>query len=72
MTKRSRFRRKPEEVEVEEAGKSYKGTYRVDSGIVTVSSACGTKSTQVGSSDSGRLAKALLLELVVAGRAARD
>jgi len=72
MTKRSRFGRKPDEVEVREAGKIYKGTYRVASGIVTVSSAYGTKSTQVGSSDSGRLAEALLLELVVAGRAARD
>ncbi len=60
------FGPKPDEVEVEKAGKIHKGTYRVESGIVTVNSAYGTKSTQVGSSDADWLAKALLLELVVA------
>ena len=66
MMKPRSFGPKPDEVEVEKAGKIHKGTYRVESGIVTVSSAYGTKSTQVRSSVADKLAKDLLLELVVA------
>jgi len=48
---------------IEWGGRSYSGRYSVESGVVTVSSVDGTKSTQVGSSGAERIARMLLAEL---------
>ena len=46
-------------------GKQYTGAYTIQSGVVTVTSMYGSKSTQLGSSPSERVAGWLLGELVV-------
>jgi hypothetical protein len=51
-------------VEVQIDGKTYSGTYEVVSGVVTVSTPYGRKSTQVGSSPPRVVARSLLRDLV--------
>ena len=60
-------------VEVQIDGKTYSGTYEVVSGgVVTVSTQYGRKSTQVGSSPPGVVARNLLRELVREEKARPD
>ena len=49
-------------IEIEHAGKFYRGTYRVEKGIVSVESIYGNKSTQAGSLPSA-IARLLLGEI---------
>jgi hypothetical protein len=53
----------------EHAGKTHKGTYWVAGKILTVATGRGGKSKQVGTMVPEELAKQLLLELVLAGKA---
>ena len=53
------------EITIEHNGKPYTGSYTVQSGIVTVDSMYGRKSTQVGGSDAERIARLMLGELVI-------
>lgn len=53
----------------EHAGKTHKGTYWVAGKILTVATGGGGKSKQVGTMVPEELAKQLLLELVLAGKA---
>ena len=56
-------------IAIEKDGKTYRGSYRVSRGILTVTSLYGEKSTQVGGLAPEVLARILLLELVDAGAA---
>ncbi len=59
----------PQPVSIEVNGKVYTGTYTVDAGMISVSSAMGIKKTQVGGSSPGNLAQLMLGELVREGKA---
>jgi len=54
----------PKEFRIEHAGKTHTGTFTVSSGLITVISAYGTKTTQVGSTPPETLAGMLLRELI--------
>lgn len=56
-------------VEIEVAGKMYRGFYRVEDGVITVSTTLGRKSTQLGRLQEHLLAQMLLRELVDEGKA---
>ena len=58
---------KPSVIEIERGGKTYRGSYRVRRGILTVTTLYGEKSTQVGGLAPEALARIPLLELVDAG-----
>jgi hypothetical protein len=57
------------EITVTRDGKTYRGVYRVERGIVTVTTLNGRKSTQVGGSTAKSIARILLGELVSDGNA---
>ena len=57
------------EIEVEFEGKLYEADYEVFRGILTVSTANGSKSAQIGSSPPEALAQLLLRELIQDGKA---
>lgn len=48
---------------VEVDGRTVRGSYRVERGIITVSSSAGSRSTEIGGSTAEQLARLLLLEL---------
>jgi hypothetical protein len=56
------------DVATEIDGKRHTGSYVVDSGVITVSNADGSRATQLGRSDAHHLAKRLLGELVTQKR----
>jgi hypothetical protein len=56
------------DVTVEHNGKQHTGSYTVQSGVVSVSSFYGSKATQLGGSDASRIARRLLIELVIANQ----
>ncbi|MCY1369854.1 hypothetical protein D9M68_977530 [compost metagenome] len=51
-------------VSIELNGRTYSGRYRVEKGIITVSTMSGSKSTQLGRLPEEALARMLLRELV--------
>jgi hypothetical protein len=51
-------------VTVERAGRTYSGTWRVERGLITVTTAHGQKTTQLGDSPAEVLARIMLGELV--------
>jgi len=53
-----------EEVEIEFEGKNYKGSYTIKSKMVHVTSAHGSKSTQVGASPPDLIARMLLRNIL--------
>lgn len=57
------------EVEIDVEGKKYRGYYRVEDGVLTVSTVAGRKSTQLGRLPEQLLAELLLRELVDEGKA---
>lgn len=66
MSKRPKQDPVEQEIETEVNGQTFRGWYFVRSGVVTVSHPIyGRKSTQVGGSTPGRIARILLGELVV-------
>lgn len=52
------------EVTIDRDGSTYRGSYTVQGRVVSVSSAYGSKSTQVGGLDGATVARLLLAELV--------
>ena len=46
-------------------GKTYTGSYTVESGVVTVTSSYGSKATQLGRTQAEQLARLMLRELVI-------
>ena len=54
----------PRDVALERDGQTYRGSYVVTRGVVTVSSLYGSKATQVGNLDAAQVARLLLSELV--------
>ncbi|HWI05560.1 MAG TPA: hypothetical protein VNT52_17270 [Acidimicrobiales bacterium] len=60
------------EITVEIDGQTFSGSYEVARGIITVSTAYGRKSTQVGSTPPDTLARILLRELVQAEKGRKD
>lgn len=56
-------------VTLERNGKTYTATYRVEKRMITVSTAFGRKSTQLGSSPPEILARITLGEMIDAGEA---
>jgi hypothetical protein len=57
------------EVSIEREGKTYRATYTVEKRMVRVSTAHGSKVTQLGNSAPESLALVLLLELIREGQA---
>lgn len=60
---------RPFPISVEVGGKTYHGSYTVEQGMITVHSAGGMKTTQVGSMPVDVLARMLLHELIGQGKA---
>ena len=58
---------KPEELTVEVNGKTYNGHYRVEKGVITVSTLYSSKSTQLGNSPAELIARILLREMAETG-----
>jgi len=52
------------DVEIEYAGNTYRGTYHIESGVITVTSGVASRSAHIGSFQSRELATLLLGELV--------
>ncbi len=55
-------------VTVAHEGKSYTASWHVEKGVITVSTASGRKSTQLGDSPPESLARMMLREAINAGR----
>lgn len=51
-------------ITVEENGVTYTGHYRVEGGVVTVTTSLGSKSTQIGGSSAEAVAYVLLYDLI--------
>lgn len=56
-------------VTVERNGKAYSASYRLENGIITVTTSCGHKNTQLGSSQPESLALLMLGEMIREGKA---
>lgn len=56
-------------VSIELEGRTYSGRYRVERGVITVSTTSGSKTTQLGRLPEEALARLLLRELVDEGKA---
>lgn len=56
-------------ITVERGAKTYKATYRIEKGMITVSSGHGSKTTQLGSSPPETLARMILGEMINEGKA---
>lgn len=52
---------------IERSDATYTATYRIEKGIITVSTAFGTKATQLGSSPPEVLARSILGEMISNG-----
>lgn len=63
---------KESEVTMTVEGKTYSGTYEVAGGVVTVRTAYGSRSTQIGGSPPDVVAGWLLRELVEAEKGRKD
>lgn len=64
MAKKQSSRPRPTEFEIDVEGKPFKGRFVVEGGMITVSSAYGSKRTHVGASLPEVLARIMLSELV--------
>lgn len=56
-------------VTVECSGNTYKATYRIEKGMIIVSTGRGSKTTQLGSSPPETLARIILGEMINEGKA---
>jgi hypothetical protein len=65
MAKNKRYNEPPIDVAIEVDGKTHRGSYRVEGGMVYVSSADGQKATHLGRLPAQRVAEVLLSSLVV-------
>ncbi len=69
MATRKKAPPRPVPVSIEVNGRTYNGVYTVDGSIISVSSAIGSKRTQIGGSSPKNLARVMLSELVREGKA---